>query len=230
MDDAHLPQRPFSRLTKGRMHDVTIPPSHANVSHKYPLYRSFAGLSHAFNFAIASAASAMAHNTPFHTHLTFFSTTPTPSALTSSHPRITLLSGLKASLRLGLNFPVAVLTTLALRFTYGSALNLYLRPVDVRSVRTKRTMLEDMRVKTGVNGSTRHDVLDAARKERKDWGDQLHVLGLWGIAADGKGLLGARELEASRKGELMWLVEEKRRVRGRDGEGVLPFSRGGPLS
>ena len=167
---------------------------------------------------------------PFQTHLTFFSTTPTASAASTGRPIITLRSGLHQALRLGLNFPAAVLATLGLRFAYGSPFNLYMRPVDVRAVHSRQSMLEDVSIESGASGVTRQELMKAARRARKDMFDQLHVLGLWTLGARVDGLLGPRDVQASRDGTLLWAVQERRQLRdGPHGE-VLPLLRGGPIS
>lgn len=168
---------------------------------------------------------------PFQVHLTFFSTTPTALAATNARPHITLLSGLRRSLAIGLNFPAAVLVTISLRLLYGSPWNLFLRPVDVRAVKTRRTMLEDVHVRFFADVVTQGSLLRDIRASGKGVADTLHVLGLWRVAADANnGILKLSDTEACRKGELLWQVEERRKLRdGMHGE-VLPFLRGGPIS
>ena len=90
-------------------------------------------------------------------------------------------------------------------------------------------MLEDVDVDAGTKGASRKQLLHAVRS--KGIFDRLHVLGLWALAADvNSGTFSTAELEASRSGELLWMVEERRRHRdGAHGE-ILPLWRGGPVS
>jgi hypothetical protein len=174
--------------------------------------------------------------TPFQIHLTFYSTTPTPasaSTLPSPGPRITLLSGLRRSLALGLNFPAAVLNTLAIRLLYGSPYNLFLLPVAVRAVRARRTMLEDVPVPPADGGL--RGLVHALLVARKGAADIVHVCTLWLFGAavprraahyDGTAL-DWPALDACRKGTFFWDVERRRRYR--DAGDVLPFWRGGPI-
>lgn len=91
-------------------------------------------------------------------------------------------------------------------------------------------MLEDVPIQAGSSGVTREDMMGATRAAGKGLADRVHVRGLWAVCADVNGILGAKELEACKKGELMWHVAERRKVRdGGHGE-VLPFMRGGPFS
>ena len=165
---------------------------------------------------------------PFKTHLTFYSTTPTPAA-TSARPQITLLSGLRRSLALGLNFPLAVLSTIGLRLLYGNPWRLYLQPVDIQDVKAKRTMLED--VPMSKNAAASEEIIRATRASGKGLADVMHVRGLCALASDiNTMIMGAKELEACKRGELLWLIEERHKFRdGPEGQ-VLPFSRGGPIS
>lgn len=179
--------------------------------------------------------------TPFQIHLTYFSTTPTPNP-SAEFPRITLLSGLRRSLALGLDFPVALLTTVSLRLLYGSPWTLYLRPVSIRHVTIHRTMLEDVNVQyaslsPGTGPSTgvgRHELMSSVRMAGLGLVDQVHAWGLHavsaGVGGNRDGILTKNDVEMARQGRLMWDVERRRRYRsGAKGE-VLPLSRGGPIS
>jgi hypothetical protein len=160
--------------------------------------------------------------TPFQIHLTFYSTTPTPAAastLPSPGPRITLLSGLRRSLALGLNFPAAVLNTLAIRLLYGSPYNLFLLPVAVRAVRARRTMLEDVPVPPADGGL--RGLVHALLVARKGAAVPRRAAHYDGTALDWPAL------DACRKGTFFWDVERRRTYP--DAGDVLPFWRGGPI-
>ena len=162
--------------------------------------------------------------TPYQTHLAFFTNLPHPQ----SHQtlRITLPSALRASLSLGLNFPVSLLLALVLRMLYGWS--------DVRGVspssRWHCNLLSDVSLPTAYNkGVTRVQLLDCMRGRPAKY--RWRMMGLWAVAADERtGVLSARDVEDVRKGVVYWRVAERRRVRWRDGGNVLPVWRGGPVS
>lgn len=187
------------------------------------------------------AAPTATSFSPFQTHLIFFSTTP---RLPAQNPVITLTSGFRRSLALGLNFPLAILTTLTLRLAYGSPLSLYLRPVSIRHVTSKRTMLENVKMhytrlnsspsNQGRTGVGQHEVLSCVQMAGLGLADQIHIFGIWAVAAACRGewenVMSKSHVEMCRSGTLMWDVERRRKFRDGDEGEVLPLRRGGPYS
>ena len=56
--------------------------------------------------------------------------------------------------------------------------------------------------------------------------DEIHVWGLWAIAARGNGRVDAGDLRRMQQGNVLWELRERRKGR----QDVLPFLRGGPGS
>ncbi|EAT77238.1 hypothetical protein HBI56_180050 [Parastagonospora nodorum] len=161
--------------------------------------------------------------TAFQRHLLFFSTPTQP-------PRLTFLSGLRAGVSLGLDFPVAVILSLSLKLMYAHFPYL-LSTINIEKIpRTShRTQLSDAKLSkqeytcsellallgpgTG-NGFIKHKI------------DQGHVVGFWTMAANARTHKVSREdVERFQQGE--WEDAVVKRRRGRDD--VLPLWRGGPI-
>jgi hypothetical protein len=151
--------------------------------------------------------------------------------------KITLLSSLRASLALGLDFPVALTLSIGLRLLYAPFP--YLSPVDIPSVPQSywRTQLED--VKLTADTYTRADLLhlyqSSLKYNRSDplsrSIDTMHVMSFWAMTADvSTGLVKRADVERFQEGDWERDVVKRRRTR-RQGEGdVLPLWRGGPIS
>ncbi|CAD6581813.1 MAG: hypothetical protein TREMPRED_003093 [Tremellales sp. Tagirdzhanova-0007] len=161
----------------------------------------------------------MSHLSPFQRHLLFFATR-------DPIPRLTLLSALRASLRLGMNLPVAILASLSIRILYAPFP--FLRPMAVSSVPRQnfRTQLEAARLDR--SGYTKDQLV--ALCDGDSALNKAHVGTLWTLVADVKtGLVDVEDVRRFQGGD--WAEEvvkrRKSRVPGR-GE-VLPFMRGGPL-
>ena len=151
--------------------------------------------------------------------------------------KITLLSSLRASLALGLDFPVALTLSIGLRILYAPFP--YLSPVDIPSIPQSswRTQLED--AKLTVDTYTRADLLhlyhSSAKYNRSDpltrSVDTMHVISFWAMTADvGSGLVSRRDVERFQAGEWEGEVVRRRRSRRRGEGDVLPLWRGGPIS
>lgn len=168
--------------------------------------------------------------TPFQRHLLFFAEPITIH-------NITIRSALNASLRLGLNFPVSLALTLAIRVLYAPFPH-YLRPLAISSVTPdiSRSQLEPAQLSH--SKYTLSDLLALSHADPKSQPrgtihrmiDRGHVASLWSLAADVKtGLIDVEDVRRFQKG--VWLEEVVKRRRSRvDGKGdVLPFWRGGLL-
>ena len=162
---------------------------------------------------------------PFHRHLRHFAQ--------PSSAKITILSSLRASLALGLDFPVACVLSIGLRVMYGSFP--FNSSIDIASISSGhlRTQLEDVPVEK--NHFTRADLVDLYQNSStsRQRGpirraiDTGHVISFWAMAADSKShLVDAATLKRFQKGT--WADEVvQRRSRRVD---VLPLWRGGPIS
>ncbi|KAI8940715.1 hypothetical protein NX059_001981 [Plenodomus lindquistii] len=164
--------------------------------------------------------------TAFQRHLLFFST-PTPN------PRLTVLSALKASVSLGLDFPVALLLSLSLRILY-TPLPYFWRPIYIADIppSSHRTQLTSARLPTNKSTFSCTELLNllGASDQGKGWIkhkiDQGHVVGFWSMAADAKThVVRRKDVEAFQQGE--WEESVVKRRKGR--EDVLPLWRGGPV-
>lgn len=154
---------------------------------------------------------------------------------------ITPYESLRGFLSLGFDFPVALVSSIALPVVYGNSGFLW-RNIDVLKIPRGRhpTQLENVKVPVGKEGFTRGGVVKLVEGEYKRSGlevgrvkrlfDRVHLLGVWVIGAKtegvGKGSVDRKTLEAFMKGEFFEIVRERRRNRG----DILPLWRGGPIS
>ncbi|KAE9991413.1 hypothetical protein EG327_011716 [Venturia inaequalis] len=154
---------------------------------------------------------------------------------------ITPYESLRGFLSLGFDFPVALVSSIALPFVYGNT-GFLSHKIDVTKIpRCKQpTQLESVSISTGKKGFTRREVLELVDSEYQRGGselgmvkrlfDRIHLLGVWVIGARtqgrGKGMVDGKTLEAFMKGGFFEIVRERRRDRG----DVLPLWRGGPIS
>jgi hypothetical protein len=160
--------------------------------------------------------------TAFQRHLLFFSTSTQP-------PKLTFLSGLRAAVSLGLDFPVALILSLSLRLMYAPFPN-PLSTINIEQIPSSlhRTQLSDAKLDKqeytcsellallgpGNGGFIKHKI------------DQGHVVGFWSMAANTRTHTVSKEdVERFQQGE--WEEEVVKRRRGRDD--VLPLWRGGPI-
>lgn len=162
----------------------------------------------------------------FQRHMMFFAKPGTS--------KVTLLSAIKSSLSLGLDFPVACFLSIGLRLTYANFP--WLSPVDVHSIPSSqfRTQLEDVPLNQG--HYSRSDLVNLYYQSESRGGiaglyDYLHVNSFWMIAADTKThLVDANTVKAFQEGEWEEGVVKRRKSRRRDVGEVLPLWRGGPIS
>lgn len=159
----------------------------------------------------------------FQRHLLFFGTNTTPA-------RLTVPSATHAALSLGLDFPVAVLLSLSLRFLYTPVPNILSSPcIEDLPPSRHRQQLEGINLEK--ERYTCKDLLELLPKEpgKGFLGkklDQGHIVGFWAIAADTKTHVVDRE-DVERFQEGRWQGGVVKRRRGR--EDVLPLWRGGPI-
>jgi len=125
-------------------------------------------------------------------------------------------------LSLGLNFPFAVAMTTGLHILYGNAGLFGLGGIAVQDITQERTQLQGLRIMEKAH--TRSELIDLVRD--KGWMDHIHVMGLWGLAADKQGRVSARDITLFQRGELLPELQRRRRLR----QNAVPFSRGGPFS
>lgn len=154
---------------------------------------------------------------------------------------ITPYESLRGFLSLGLDFPVALISSIGLPLVYGNT-GFLSHKIDITKIpRHKQpTQLENVVVPTGKKEFTRTEVLGLLHEEhqrsgeglgmRKKWFDRSHVLGVWIIGAltqgERKGKVDGKVLKAFMRGEFFEIVRERRRERS----DVLPLWRGGPIS
>lgn len=185
----------------------------------------------------ANIATRMSKLTTFQTHLLHLT-------LQKSNI-ITPYESLRGFLSLGFDFPVALVSAIALPFAYGNT-GFLSHKIDVEKIpRGKQpSQLEDVEVgeREGGGGFTRKRLLELGDREyhqskggevrglKKRISDKMHLLGVWVIGAQtqgpGKGLLNGATLEAFRRGDFFEAIRERRR----DRSDVLPLWRGGPIS
>ncbi|KAF2128510.1 hypothetical protein P153DRAFT_367634 [Dothidotthia symphoricarpi CBS 119687] len=160
--------------------------------------------------------------TAFQKHLLFFSTPTNP-------PRLTFLSGLRAAVSLGLNFPISVVLSLSLRLLYVqfpslSTINIEKIPRSAHRAQLSSATLS----KSEYTCSELLQLLGAGQGNGilKHMIDQGHIVGFWTMAADAHTHTVSRDdVERFQQGE--WEEAVVARRRGRND--VLPFWRGGPL-
>ena len=164
--------------------------------------------------------------TAFQRHLLFFSTTTTP-------PRLTFISALRAGVQLGLDFPVAVFLSLSLRLLYAP-FPFFWSPIIADKIPTSshRTQLSSANLPQGKNDFTCSELLTLLRDSNEGSGglkgliDQGHVVSFWTMAASARTQAVSKDdVERFQQGEWEDAVVKRRRGRG----DVLPFWRGGPI-
>lgn len=161
--------------------------------------------------------------TTFQRHLLFFSTPTKP-------PRLTVLSGIRAALSLGLDFPVALLFSLSLRLMYSPFPNVW-STINVETIPRSihRTQLDTVELsKSDYTCSDLLGLLDTGPRKGflKHKIDQGHVIGFWAMAANTKTHTVARsDVKRFQQGEWEESVARRRRERN----DVVPLWRGGPI-
>ncbi|KAH7087517.1 hypothetical protein FB567DRAFT_525160 [Paraphoma chrysanthemicola] len=162
--------------------------------------------------------------TAFQRHLRFFSTPTTP-------PRLTILSSLRASLSLGLDFPVALLLSISLRLLYTPYPRVF-SPINIERIPRPwhRTQLEHAKI-SHQNYTCSELLALLHRSDGSKFGwikhklDQGHVVGFWAMAADAKShKVRSEDVQRFQAGE--WEADVAKRRQGRDD--VVPLWRGGP--
>jgi hypothetical protein len=162
--------------------------------------------------------------TAFQKHLLFFSTPTNP-------PRLTFLSALRAGCALGLDFPVSVVLSFALRLMYAPFP--YLSSIDIDKIphTVHRTQLSHATLPKSKAEYTCSELLRLLDSEpRKGFLkhkiDQAHVVGFWTMAADARThTVNRDDVERFQQGEWEEAVTKRRRSR----DDVLPLWRGGPI-
>lgn len=151
--------------------------------------------------------------TAFKRHLSFFDH--------DANGTITFTDSLKASLSLGLNFPVAVVAIIGFPLLYGNT-GFLSTSVDVSNAKPERTQLEDLKLRQ--DSYSRADLMQIA--QGLDWINWMHILGMWALAAGNDGRVSSGDVALFQKGTLLHDLVRRRR----DRSNVLPLSRGGPYS
>jgi hypothetical protein len=167
------------------------------------------------------------YNTPFKRHLAFFDL--------DNDGTIYIGESLRACLSLGLNFPASLVMASGMQMIYGNTRPIFFGPfngIDISKVprNKERYMLDDieqltMRRDDDHRGLTCQELVSAARIPGRGLMDQMHVLGIWAIAADKEGRLNLEDMRLARQGCLMNEIMKRRK----DRSDVLPFLRGGPI-
>jgi hypothetical protein len=161
--------------------------------------------------------------TAFQKHLLFFATPTTP-------PKLTILSGLRAACRLGLDFPVSVLLSLSLRILYAPFPKFW-STINVENIpqSSHRSQLSNATLSKSEYTCTELLRLLDPEPSKGLWKhkvDQGHIVGFWAMAANTDTHKVSRgDVERFQQGE--W--EEAVYKRRRDREDVLPLWRGGPI-
>jgi len=164
--------------------------------------------------SIYTDMAARTFSSAFKQHLSYFSH--------GGNGIITAPSALYGALGLGLNLPFSVVLSVALPLLYGNT-GPFKTQVDVESVQIERPQLQALG-DPSQRAYTRAEVLETVKQD--SWVNWMHVLNLWSLAADGKGLMSAEDVRSCQKGTLMVDVAKRRKSR----ENRLLFSRGGPFS
>jgi hypothetical protein len=161
--------------------------------------------------------------TAFQRHLVFFSTPTTP-------PKLTFISGVRAAISLGLDFPVAVILSLSLRLMYAPFPYL-LSTINIEQIPRPLHRTQLSRAKLSQSEYTCSELLALLDSEpRKGFVkhkiDQGHIVGFWSMAANTRThTVSIEDVERFQQGE--WEEAVVKRRRGRDD--VLPLWRGGPI-
>jgi hypothetical protein len=162
--------------------------------------------------------------TAFQRHLLFFSTPTKP-------PRLTFLSGLRAGVSIGLDFPVAVILSLSLRLMYAPFPYL-LSTINIEEIPRPMHRAQLSGAKLSKQEYTCSELLALLGSPEPEKGfikhkiDQGHIIGFWTMAASARTHKVSRDdVERFQQGE--WEEAIAKRRRGRDD--VLPLWRGGPI-
>ncbi|KAH7390520.1 hypothetical protein BKA66DRAFT_459111 [Pyrenochaeta sp. MPI-SDFR-AT-0127] len=163
--------------------------------------------------------------TAFQRHLLFFSTPTSP-------PRLTFLSALRASIALGLDFPIAVVLSLSLRLLYAPV-PYYWSSIDVNKIpqSAHRSQLSTATLPKDKSEYTCSELLQLLGANTgngfvKNKIDQGHIIGFWTMAAETRtNTVSRADVERFQQGEWEEHVVERRRAR----QDVLPLWRGGPI-
>lgn len=162
---------------------------------------------------------------PFQKHLLFFATP-------SSRPQLTIISALRAGVSLGLDFPVSVALSIALRVMYAP-FPYFWKPVFVDSIpasqhRTQLSSAELPKSKANYTCSELLNILGNVDNKGfvKHKIDQGHIVGFWTMAANAHTHRVSRDdVERFQGGEWESAVVARRKAR----DDVLPLWRGGPI-
>lgn len=176
--------------------------------------------------ATSTSSAATITLTPFQRHLKHF-------ALESDPNRITFLSAIRGSFRLGLDFPVALILSIGLRILYSESI---FSAVDIPSIprHLQRTQLDSPSLSSSFNDRQKSysltDLLGLYRPSPhigfiSSILDKAHILSFWSISAQKD--LGVTASDLKRFKEGGWEADVVKRRKGR--EDVLPFWRGGPI-
>ena len=169
---------------------------------------------------MASIEKIQTYATPFKRHLAFLDL--------NNDGFVYLGESIRGCLSLGLNLPVSLAMAMGIQVIYGnvgSPLLGPLRGIEIGNVNSERYMLQRLTVVDEKEGTlTRSQLLDTIKKRK--YIDQVHVFGIWAIAADREGRLSSHDLKLCQQGLLFPEVAKRRRDR-RD---ILSFPRGGPIS
>jgi len=128
---------------------------------------------------------------------------------------------LRGLLAVGFDFPVACLGALSLPILYGNT-GLLKLGINVSQITPERTQLED--VKLAKSSYNRSELLSMVKGAPIM--DQIHITGLWGLAADRNGQVSRSDVALFQRGEMMAELRRRRQSRTE----VIPFYRGGPIS
>ncbi|KAK1921074.1 hypothetical protein DB88DRAFT_122767 [Papiliotrema laurentii] len=168
----------------------------------------------------------MTNLTRFQRHMVYF-------AKPGTH-QITLLSSIKASLALGLDFPVACALSIGMRVLYAPFP--YLSPINISSITPGQSRSQLEHAPDNQQYYSRADLVRSYWQSPREVGmvhtilDLMHVVSFWAIAADVRtGLVDADTLRAFQQGEWQQGVVRRRKSRRRDVGEVLPLWRGGPI-
>ena len=147
-------------------------------------------------------------------------------------PTLTIPSALSASLRLGMNLPLALLASLSIRILYGDFPYFHSTPVASIPHHKFRTQLESVEL---TQPSYTQEELVALCERVPDDGtsrrlNETHIGTLWMLVADNKtGKVDVEDIRRFQQGEWAEEVEKRRKSRVPGKGEVLPVLRGGPI-
>lgn len=159
--------------------------------------------------------AARTFTSPFKQHLAHFAR--------QSDGLITVPSALYGSLAIGLNFPVSCILGVGLPLLYGNTGPLSSQ-VNISNITIERPQLQSLGDVPSQKRYTRAELLHEVRND--SWVNWMHILQLWNLAADERGLVSGEDVRLFQKGTLMGELAKRRRSR----DDVVPFTRGGPFS